>query len=123
MKKNLFKLAVTCLMAFVGLCAANAQFGGQMPSPEEMAKMQADQMKQTVSLSDEQYEKVLVIFKVQGEEMQKVFQQSEGQPDFSVFRKLHEEQNKKLKEVLTEEQFKKWDEHMQEMRRNMGGGF
>lgn len=122
MKKNLFKMAVTCLMAFIGVCAANAQFGGQMPSPEEMAKMQADQMKQTVTLSDDQYTKVLVIFKEQGEEMQKVFQGG-GQPDFSVFQKLQEEQNKKLKEVLDEEQYKKWDAHMQEMRRNMGGGF
>lgn len=121
MKNKLFKLAVTCLMAVMGVCAANAQFG-QMPSPEEMAKMQADQMKQTVSLSDDQYAKVLVIFKEQGEEMQKVFQGG-GQPDFSVFRTIQENQNKKLKEVLDEEQFKKWDEHMQEMRRNMGGGF
>ncbi|MCQ2226901.1 MAG: hypothetical protein MJZ01_03200 [Bacteroidales bacterium] len=118
MKRNLLKWAVTCFMAVFSFCAANAQFG-QMPSPEEMAKMQADQMKETVSLSEEQYAKVLVICKEQSEEMQKLFQ--EGQPDFSAFGKLQEDQNKKLKEVLTEEQFKKWDEHMQEMRRNMGG--
>ena len=104
-----------------GVNIANAQMGGQMPSPEEMAKFQADQMKQTVNLNDDQYNKVLVVYKEQGEKMQKMFQGG-GQPDMSEFGKMQEEQNKKLQEILTPEQYKKWDEHQQEMRRNWGGG-
>jgi Spy/CpxP family protein refolding chaperone len=120
MKKNFFRTAIMSLVLACGVSVANAQMpgGGQMPSPEEMAKFQADQMKQTVNLSDDQYNKVVVVYKEGSEKMQKAFQEG-GQPDF---RAMMEEQNKKLKEILTPEQFKKWDEHQQEMRRNMGGG-
>lgn len=122
MKMNFFKTAIMSLVLACGVSIANAQMpGGQMPSPEEMAKMQADQMKQTVNLNDDQYNKVLVVYKEQGEKMGKLFQGG-GQPDMSEFAKMQEEQNKKLQEILTPEQFKKWDEHQQEMRRNWGGG-
>lgn len=119
MKMNLFKTAIMSLMLVFGVSAANAQMG-QMPSPEEMAKMQADQMKQTVNLNDDQYNKVLVVYKESGEKMRKMFEGG-GQPDFSKFGEIQEEQNKKFKEILTDEQYKKWDEYQQEMRKNMGG--
>ena len=108
------------LMLVFGVSAANAQMG-QMPSPEEMAKFQADQMKQTVNLNDDQYNKVLVIYKESGEKMRKLFEGG-GQPDFSKFGEIQEEQNKKFKEILTADQYKKWDEHQQQMRQNWGGG-
>ena len=113
-----FKTAIMSLMLVFGVSAANAQMG-QMPSPEEMAKFQADQMKQTVNLNDDQYNKVLVIYKESGEKIGKLFES--GQPDFSKFGEIQEEQNKKFKEILTDEQYKKWDEYQQEMRKNMGG--
>ena len=113
-----FKTAIMSLMLVFGVSAANAQMG-QMPSPEEMAKFQADQMKQTVNLNDDQYNKVLVIYKESGEKMRKLFEG--GQPDFSKMGEIQEEQNKKFKEILTPEQYKKWDEYQQEMRKNMGG--
>ena len=122
MKKNFLKIAFTSLMLVFSVCA-NAQFGGgQMPSPEEMAKYQADQMKEQVKLNDDQYAKVLVVYKEQGEQMSKLFNGG-GQPDFSEFGKIQEESNKKFKEILTDEQYKKWDEYQQQMRQNMGGGF
>ena len=119
MKMIFFRTAIMSLMLVFGVSAANAQMG-QMPSPEEMAKMQADQMKQTVNLNDDQYNKVLVVYKESGEKMRKMFEGG-GQPDFSKFGEIQEEQNKKFKEILTDEQYKKWDEHQQEMRKNMGG--
>lgn len=119
MKMKFFKTAIMSLMLVFGVSAANAQMG-QMPSPEEMAKFQADQMKQTVNLNDDQYNKVLVIYKESGEKMRKLFEGG-GQPDFSKMGEIQEEQNKKFKEILTPEQYKKWDEYQQEMRKNMGG--
>ena len=107
------------LVLACGVSVANAQMG-QMPSPEEMAKFQADQMKQTVNLNDDQYNKVLAVYKESGEKMSKMFEGG-GQPDFSKFGEIQEEQNKKFKEILTPEQYKKWDEYQQEMRKNMGG--
>ena len=120
MKKNFFRTAIMSLALVLGVNIANAQMG-KMPSPDEMAKMQADQMKQTVNLTDDQYNKVLVVYKEGSEKMQKMFQGG-GQPDMSEFGKMQEEQNKKLQEILTPEQYKKWDEHMQQMRQQWGGG-
>jgi hypothetical protein len=37
--------------------------------------------------------------------------------------KRQEEQNKKLKAILTEDQFKKWQKQQEEMRAQFGGGF
>ena len=119
MKMNLFKTAIMSLMLVFGVSAANAQMGGQMPSPEEMAKFQADQMKQTVNLNDDQYNKVLVVYKESGEKMRKIFEGGGG--DFSKMGEIRDEQNKKFKEILTDEQYKKWDEYQEEMRKNMGG--
>ena len=119
MKMRFLKTAIMSLMLVFGASAANAQMG-QMPSPEEMAKFQADQMKQTVNLNDDQYNKVLAVYKESGEKMSKMFEGG-GQPDFSKFGEIQEEQNKKFKEILTPEQYKKWDEYQQEMRKNMGG--
>ena len=95
MKMRFFKTAIMSLMLVFGVSAANAQMG-QMPSPEEMAKMQADQMKQTVNLNDDQYNKVLVVYKESGEKMRKLFEGGGGQPDFSKFGEIQEEQNKTL---------------------------
>ena len=118
MKMKFFKTAIMSLMLVFGASAANAQMG-QMPSPDEMAKFQADDMKTTVNLNDDQYNKVVVVFKEQTEKMQKAFQEG-GQPDFM---KMIEERNNKLKEILTDEQYKKWEAHERERFQNMQGGF
>ena len=115
-------------MLLVGAFTSNAQgFGGQMPSADEIAKMRADQMKETVSLTDDQYAKVTVIFKEEMEAMQKMFEGGGGMGgDFEQMRKdmekRQEEQNKKLKEILTEDQFNKWQKQQEEMRAQFGGG-
>ena len=126
---KLFKWFVVGAMLLVGAFTANAQGfgGGQMPSAEEIAKMRADQMKETVNLTADQYAKVTVIFKEEMEAMQKMFEGGGMNGDFEQMRKdmekRQEEQNKKLKEILTEDQFKKWDKQQEEMRAQFGGGF
>ncbi|MBQ4230241.1 MAG: hypothetical protein II671_01690, partial [Salinivirgaceae bacterium] len=66
--------------------------------------------------------KVLVVYKESGEKMRKLFEGGGGQPDFSKFGEIQEEQNKKFKEILTADQYKKWDDHQQQMRQQWGGG-
>ena len=46
-----------------------------------------------------------------------------GMPDQEKMAALFKEQDDKLKKVLTEDQHKKWTEHMQQMMQNFGGGF
>ena len=127
---KLFKWFVVGVMLLVGAFTANAQpggfGGGQMPSAEEIAKMRADQMKEAVNLTADQYAKVTVIFKEEMEAMQKMFEGGGMNGDFDQMRKdmekRQEEQNKKLKAILSEDQFKKWQKQQEEMRAQFGGG-
>ena len=126
------KRIITALVALVCTTCAFAQFpGGQMPEfkPEDMAARQADRIMETCGIDSVQYKKVLDIF-LQGakeqQEMMKKMQAGE-QPNFDPesFQKRREAQTKALKEILTEEQYKKYDEEQQKMRERMmqGGGF
>lgn len=122
MKKFLLASVFAAVMMLLGAGNARCQDFGGMPSPDEMAKMQADQMKDVVKLTDAQYPKVLEIFKEQSLKMSELFGGG-GMPDQDKMTKLFEEQDAKLKKVLTAEQHKKWTEHIQRMFQNMGGGF
>jgi len=109
-------------MLLLGGMAANAQPGGMMMDPSEMAKMQADNMKKDVNLSDDQYTKVLDIFKEQGKAMSKMFES--GNFDMEAMQKSRADQQKKLQEVLSKEQFEKYQKAEQErMAQFQGGGF
>jgi len=121
MKKALLKIAVAGAMLLLGGLAANAQPGG-MFDPSEMAKMQADNMKKDVNLTDEQYTKVLDIFKEQGKAMSKMFEG--GGFDMDAMQKSREDQNKKLQAVLSKEQFEKYQKaEADRMAQFQGGGF
>ncbi len=114
-------------MVLTGSFVANAQpgggFGGQM-DPEQIAKFRADDMKQTVKLTDDQYKKVVDLYKAEMENMMKMFE-SGGMPDMGEMQKQREEQNKKLQAILTKDQFTAWTKHEEERMQQMmnGGGF
>lgn len=114
MQKNNFKIALMSLMIVCGANAANAQMG-QMPTPTQ----RADQMKEVVKLTDDQYKKIVTVYKEQDEQFKKLMSDG-GQPSHEEFGKIFQEQDKKLKETLTDEQYKKWQEHMQSMFGGMG---
>ena len=123
MRKTLVKLFVAAALVIAGAFNANAQMGGgfQM-DPDGIAKMIVDDMKQTVKLTDDQQKKVLELFTAQMKDMEKQF--SSGQmPDMEAMQKQQEEQTKKLKAILTKEQFEAWDKHQKEMMQQFGGGF
>lgn len=129
--RTIHKLLLTGAMLLVGVFAAQAQPGGfpggQMPDAEQIAKMRADQMKESVKLTDKQYQDVVKVFKAEMEEMQKMFEGGGAMGgDFEQMRKdmekRQEEQNKQLKAILTEDQFKTWQKQQEEMRAQFGGG-
>ena len=125
--RSILKIFVAGAIALAGAFVANAQpgggFGGQM-DPESIAKFRADDMKQTVKLNDDQYKKVVDLFKVEMENMQKMFEGG-GMPDMGEMQKQREEQSKKLQAILTKDQYAAWTKHEQEMMEQMmgGGGF
>ena len=67
------------------------------------------------------YPEVLEIFKDQTKKMMDMM--GGGMPDQEKMAALFKEQDDKLKKVLTEDQHKKWTDHMQQMMQNFGGGF
>ena len=128
--KNLTKLLVAGVMLVAGSFVSMAQPGGGRPGgqggrqfdPAQMAQRRADMMKEALKLTDAQYAKVLEMYKEESEAMQKQMQSGERpRMDRETMEKQREEQNKKLKAILTEEQFKTWTEQQQEMRRGFGG--
>lgn len=119
------KLIIAGALFLFGAVTANAQPGGfgQQMDPTEMAKFRADGMKESLNLTNDQYTKVLALFKKENEEMMKMFQENQGgQPDFSAFQKRMDAQNAELKKILTEEQYKKYDEQMKQMMSGFGQG-
>ena len=109
--KNVLKLLVAGMMLVAG-------------SFVSMAQRRADQMKEAVKLTDEQYAKVVALYKEESEAMQKMMQSTDRrqQMDREAMQKQREEQEAKLKAILTEEQYKTWTEAQQNMRRRGPGG-
>ena len=123
MRNAIVKFFVAATIMIAGAFVSNAQPGGGFQfDPNEIAKMRADDMKQTVKLTDDQYTKVVALFKAEMENMQKMFEGG-GMPDMDAMQKQREEQIKKLKEVLNKDQFEAWQKHEQERMQQFGGGF
>ena len=129
--KSIVKLLVAGAMLVAGSFVSMAQPGGGRPGgqggrqfdPAQMAQRRADMMKETLKLTDAQYAKVLEMYKEESEAMQKQMQSGERpRMDRETMEKQREEQEKKLKAILTDEQFKTWTEQQQNMRRGGFGG-
>ena len=123
-----------CLMMMAGAAQVSAQRKNQrndkqkteqgddrqQPSAEDMAKRQADRMKELLSLTDEQYAKVLELNEEQArqrantapasrENMQNMTdEQREARRE--EMKKVREGYDAKLKEILTDEQYLKYVE-------------
>ena len=115
------KLILMIMVAFATV-GAYAQFNF---NPEDMAKRQAENVKKTCSLTDEQYDKVLKLYLDNSKQMQAErdsIQKAGGQMNMESFRARQEKTNASLKEILTEEQYAKYEEMQKQMRRRFGGG-
>ncbi len=107
--------------------------GGQMNfNPEDMAKRQAERLQQQLELNKTQYDSLYVFFLAQSKEQQKQReqmrqggqqpQQMDREAMMERFQKQREAQEAKLKTILTEAQFKKYQEQQAQQRANFGGG-
>lgn len=119
MKKNVFILLVSLLAVSLN---TNAQ--PQMPSAKERAEHETEMMKTELSLDSEQVEKVAKINLKYAEKMDEMFQQGPG-GDFSEMEKKMEDieakKRNELKEILNTEQLKKYDEMVEERKKNRPG--
>lgn len=127
------KKFILSLIAMVCTTFAFAQFpGGQMPEfkPEDIATHMTDRLKDSLQINEDQYKKLYDINLKQANEMKTMMDKMmQGErPEFNreAMQKRQDEQNAAIKAVLTEEQYKKYDEMQKNLRRrmaSMGGGF
>lgn len=128
MKKILF----TLILALVTL-GANAQgFGGQRQmNPEDMAKRQAERIKETCGINEDQYKKIYDFYLAQSKQqiamMDSIRNAGGGQGGFprmnrEDMEKRQKAQTEAIKAILTEEQFAKYEEMQKQMRERFGQG-
>ena len=99
-------------------------------SPEDQAKRTTDQIKEAVGLNADQEKKVYNLNLEQSKQRAKMFEdmQSGGGDMGSMREKMtaaREEMNKKMKEILTADQwtkYEKWQEQRRSQRGGPGGG-
>jgi Spy/CpxP family protein refolding chaperone len=93
---------------------------GPMMDPEQQLKHLTTELK----LSADQQEKIKPILQSQVDEMKKLREDTSlsREERMPKMRGIHEETNKKINAVLTEEQQKKYEEMQQQFRRGPGPG-
>lgn len=125
------KQKIMLLLAFVlalNISAFAQQGGGQRRTVEERVKMTIERMTTELQLTKEQQVKLDTVFTSSFKAMQKMredAQASGNRPDRAAFEKINTERNEKVKGILSEEQYKKYEASQEAMRErggNRGGG-
>ncbi len=119
------KKIILSLIVALSAVAANAQGFGPM-NPEDMAKFQAERVKETCATTDDQYKALYTLYLEQSKKMMEEMEANRsqgGQPfNMEAIRKRMEETDKKIKAILNEEQYAKYEEMQKQMRSRFGGG-
>lgn len=133
MKKLIFA-AATALFLTVGqgLSAQEATPHAPAPmNPEEMAKRRTEQMAEQLGLSKEQQEKVYQLNLQQMEQMAKMRHERKERKEsdkadrekrMNELRAKQEQHAAQMKEILSEEQYAKWEQLQREQRDRHRGG-
>lgn len=116
------KMKLSILLAL--LVISLVSFGqGRRMDPEEMAKRNTAMMKDSLDLTSDQLNKVDEINLEAAIKMNKAFEEASGDRESmrATMGKLNEETNKKLKAVLTESQWDKYEVILEERRKQRQG--
>lgn len=101
-------LVVTALLFAAGRSMAQT-------SPEERAKKLSEKMKTELSLTDEQYVKVQAINLEYAKKNDEIMKGSGGKfAKYKSLKSAQKEKKKELKPILTDEQFKKYEQMMED---------
>ena len=123
------KIGIVIIGLIICISTALAQpRGGQRDfNPEDMAKRQTDRLDEVLDLTKDQEEQVYTLNLESGKKMRNLRNENRG--DFENMREkmmeIREEQNKKMKKILTEKQWPKYEKFLEErserMRNDRGG--
>ena len=127
MTKTLVRF-LTFVLLFFAANSVEAQRGNRGGDPAERVQKQTERMKESLSLSDKQAEKVGEINLKYAKKMQAARAEMGEEPDREAMRKLfmqlNSEQDEELKNVMTTAQFEEWQkikaERMQQRRERRG---
>ena len=141
MKKLFFAIAAMMVSSFSFAQGFGGGFGGGDFDPAQMAQRQVDRVAEGLDLSQAQKDSLLSFYtaqqKEQMERMQKMMEEGGGGfnmgegPSEDMMKEMQarrEATEKKLKSILTEEQYEKYQKAQEERRAQMqqggfGGGF
>ena len=120
-------ILLIAMLAVATMSMAQGFGGGQQMSPEERAKQQTAQIKEAVGLNADQEKKVYDLNLEAGKQMAKMREDMQGGGgDFQAMREkmttMRAEQDKKMKEILTADQWTKYQKFQEERRSRFGGG-
>ena len=116
------------IAVLLGTAMSMAQPGGQRNmDPEEMAKRQTEQLKEALGLNEDQEKKVYDLNLENAKKRAEMFEEMrESGSGFEGMRDkmeaLREDENKKMKAILTDEQWTKYEKYMEERRNRRGQG-
>ena len=122
------KLGLLFMIVVLGTTISMAQnrSGQGNYDPEETAKKQTEALKKELDLNKDQETKVYDLNlkaanKIDG--YRKEMQSGGGDRDAmrAKFRKMRDEQNKEMKKILTDEQYKKYEKYLEERRAQRQG--
>lgn len=119
------KLGFLIVAIVLGTTISMAQQGPRNMNPEDMAKRQTDQIKEAVGLNNDQEKKVYDLNLEMSKKMQAMFQENQGGDRQAMREKmmtLREDQNEKMKGILTADQWTKYEKYLEERRSRFGGG-
>ena len=126
--KNVVKKLVVAMALVVsfGVSAQDRKEKLKNATPEERVEMRTDKMSEKLGLDENQKKKVKEVFAAQQKENAVVREEMKAKREKAlaekkaIMKKQHEELKAKLKPILTEEQFKKWEamqnENMEKMK-------
>lgn len=120
-------LAAATLLAFSpALCAQEKKEGKKREGPgvgqrEDMMKERLAKMSEELKLNDEQKKKVEALMKTQAEKRREL-RSATPEERREKAKALGEEMDKKMKEILTAEQYEKWQKQRAELRPGGPGG-
>lgn len=118
------KIVMILVAVFLGTTLIYAQPGGDQRNfdPEAMAKRQTEQLKEVLGLNKSQEKSVYDLNLETSKQMRTLREQSSG--NFEGMRekmtKIREKQNEKMKEILTAEQWTKYQKYLEERRQQRG---
>lgn len=114
---------MSVLLMFLFLMSAMGMAQPRDFDPEDLAKRQTAQLKEELDLNEDQEKKVYDLNLESTKKMSKLREEMQSGGGFEGMREkmteIREEQNKNMKEILTEKQWAKYEKYQEERRSRM----